>query len=70
MLELADITPMLLTDRRPPPPAPGWLYELKHDGYRVLARVSGGRVELRTRNGADCTRWYPRRASPPFAGST
>ena len=59
MLELATIAPMLLTDRRPPVPAPGWLYELKHDGYRMLARVDGGLVQLRTRNGADCTRWYP-----------
>jgi bifunctional non-homologous end joining protein LigD len=59
MLDLADIAPMLLTGRRPPVPAPGWLYELKHDGYRVLARVGGGRVELRTRNGADCRGWYP-----------
>jgi bifunctional non-homologous end joining protein LigD len=59
MLELADITPMLLTDRRRPPPAPGWLYELKHDGYRVLARLDRRQVELRTRNGADCAGWYP-----------
>lgn len=59
MLELADITPMLLTDRRPPPPASGWLYELKHDGDRVLARVDGGEVQLRTRNGAYCPSWYP-----------
>jgi bifunctional non-homologous end joining protein LigD len=40
-------------------PAPGWIYELKHDGYRVLARVAEGKVALRTRNGADCTRWHP-----------
>jgi bifunctional non-homologous end joining protein LigD len=59
MLALADFEPMLLTDRRPPVPAPGWLYELKHDGYRVLARTGAGRVELRTRNGADCSGWYP-----------
>lgn len=59
MLALAEVSPMLLTDRRPPVPAPGWLYELKHDGYRVMARVSGGAVQLRTRNGADCSAWYP-----------
>lgn len=35
MVDLAQITPMLLAERRPPVPAPGWLYELKHDGYRV-----------------------------------
>ena len=59
MLALDDVSPMLLTDRRPPVPEPGWLYELKHDGYRVMARISAGAVELRTRNGADCSCWYP-----------
>jgi bifunctional non-homologous end joining protein LigD len=59
MLDLANITPMLLSDRRPPVPGPGWIYELKHDGYRVLARLTHGQVQLRTRSGADCTAWYP-----------
>jgi bifunctional non-homologous end joining protein LigD len=59
MLALADVSPMLLTDRRPPVPAPGWIYELKHDGYRMLASLSRRHVQLRTRNGADCTAWYP-----------
>jgi bifunctional non-homologous end joining protein LigD len=59
MLALADVAPMLLTDRRPPPPEPGWLYELKHDGYRVLSGLAGRQVHLRTRNGADCSGWYP-----------
>ena len=59
MLQLADVSPMLLNDRRPPVPPPGWLYELKHDGYRVMARIAGGAAELRTRNGADCRGWYP-----------
>jgi hypothetical protein len=31
MLDLANITPMLLSDRRPPVPGPGWIYELKRD---------------------------------------
>ena len=38
---------------------PAWLYEIKFDGYRTLARFGGGDVELRTKNGTDCTRWYP-----------
>jgi bifunctional non-homologous end joining protein LigD len=59
MLALADVAPMLLTDRRPPPPEPGWLYELKHDGSRVLFGLARRQVELRTRNGADCSAWYP-----------
>jgi len=38
---------------------PGWLYELKFDGYRVIARFGDGACMLWTRNGADCTRWFP-----------
>lgn len=32
-----------------------WLHELKFDGYRLLARVEGGRARLWTRNGNDWT---------------
>ncbi|MGJ7497181.1 hypothetical protein ACSFA8_19135 [Variovorax sp. RT4R15] len=38
---------------------PGWIYELKFDGYRLLAEFGSGKVKLRTRNGADATRWFP-----------
>lgn len=30
-----------------------WLYEVKFDGYRMLARVEGARVQMFTRNGHD-----------------
>ena len=30
-----------------------WLYEVKFDGYRMLARVEGSRVQMFTRNGHD-----------------
>jgi bifunctional non-homologous end joining protein LigD len=36
-----------------------WLYEIKFDGYRTLARLGDGQVKMRTKNGADCTAWYP-----------
>ncbi|NUO72940.1 MAG: hypothetical protein HOQ10_09525 [Frateuria sp.] len=36
-----------------------WLYELKFDGYRCGAGIDAGQVELRTKNGADCTSWFP-----------
>ncbi len=32
-----------------------WLYELKYDGYRILAYLEGGGVRLMTRNGNDDT---------------
>ena len=33
----------------------GWLYELKYDGYRILAYLEGNSVRLITRNGNDDT---------------
>lgn len=35
-----------------------WFYELKYDGYRALAQVSKGKVELISRNGNSFTRMY------------
>ena len=33
----------------------GWLYEMKYDGYRILAYIEGNCVKLMTRNGLDYT---------------
>lgn len=41
------------------PPAGDWLYEIKFDGYRMLARVLDGQVNLFTRNGHDWTARLP-----------
>jgi bifunctional non-homologous end joining protein LigD len=35
-----------------PPAGPGWLHEVKHDGFRILARKQGERVEVWSRRGA------------------
>ncbi|WP_326975652.1 DNA ligase D [Caproicibacter sp. BJN0012] len=35
------------------PDGSGWLYELKYDGYRILAFLEGGGARLITRNGND-----------------
>jgi ATP-dependent DNA ligase len=43
----------------PPVPQPGWLYELKFDGYRLMAGVNDGQVQLATRNRVDATGWLP-----------
>jgi bifunctional non-homologous end joining protein LigD len=44
--------------------APGgeWSYEIKFDGYRILARIDHDQVQLFTRNGHDWTHKLPRQA--------
>ena len=41
------------------PEGDDWLYELKYDGYRILAFVEGGLARLVTRNGNDYTDRFP-----------
>jgi bifunctional non-homologous end joining protein LigD len=42
------------------PEGEDWLYEMKYDGYRILAYVEGNNVRLITRKGNDITnRFYP-----------
>lgn len=43
-------------------PAGEWAYEIKFDGYRILARIDRGEVRLFTRNGHDWTARLPRQA--------
>ncbi|WP_431096180.1 DNA ligase D [Polaromonas aquatica] len=40
---------------RPPADPEGWVYEIKYDGYRILARIDGPSVRLFTRKGNDWT---------------
>ncbi|MDQ8020428.1 MAG: DNA ligase D [Moraxellaceae bacterium] len=56
----ATLSPQLATlvDRPPADPA-DWLYEIKFDGYRMLARIEGREVRLLTRNGHDWTERLP-----------
>ena len=51
--------PQLATLRAAPPAGDDWLHELKWDGYRMLADITGGRATLRSRNGLDWTPDYP-----------
>jgi bifunctional non-homologous end joining protein LigD len=37
------------------PSGPKWVHEIKHDGYRVQARIDGTKVQLLTRKGLDWT---------------
>ncbi len=40
------------------PESDDWLYELKYDGYRILAYLEGSSVRLVTRNGNDYTKRF------------
>jgi bifunctional non-homologous end joining protein LigD len=42
-----------------PPPGPDWLHEIKHDGYRMIARRDAAGIRLITRNGHEWTDRYP-----------
>ncbi len=53
--ERREYGPMLATPAKDPPKGPGWLFEVKWDGFRALARVRGGEVRLTSRNGNDLT---------------
>jgi hypothetical protein len=41
------------------PDGPGWLHEIKLDGYRMHARVEAGRVQILTRRGNGWSAKYP-----------
>jgi bifunctional non-homologous end joining protein LigD len=44
----------------PRPPSGGlWLHEIKHDGFRVIARKDSDRVRLYSRPGNDLTKRFP-----------
>ena len=36
-----------------------WLHEIKHDGFRIIARKDGERVRLYSPPGNDLTRRFP-----------
>ncbi len=56
----ATFSPQLATLVDAPPAGAGdWVYEIKFDGYRLLARVDHGKAQLFTRNGHDWTHKLP-----------
>ena len=38
---------------------PDWIHEIKHDGFRIVARRDGSRMRLISRNGHDLTYRFP-----------
>jgi bifunctional non-homologous end joining protein LigD len=43
-----------------PPAGPGWLHEIKHDGFRILTWKRGERILVWSRRGADFTERFSR----------
>jgi bifunctional non-homologous end joining protein LigD len=53
------IAPCLPTKTDKLPSGGQWLHEIKHDGFRIIARKSDGRVRLYSRPGNDFTGRFP-----------
>ena len=53
------IAPCLPTQTDKLPSGSEWLNEIKHDGFRVIARKNGSRVRLYSRPGNDFTHRFP-----------
>jgi bifunctional non-homologous end joining protein LigD len=56
---MVGMRPMLATRGTTVPRGPEWLHEVKWDGMRVLAAVTGGRLQLLSRNENDVTVSFP-----------
>ena len=54
-----DLPPMLATLVDQPFDDEGWSYEVKWDGYRALAYLQKGKVEIRSRNNKTFEKYYP-----------
>ena len=56
---LGIIEPCLPSPAKAPPSGPGWIHEIKHDGFRILARGDAAGVRLITRAGNDFSSRFP-----------
>jgi len=61
------VEPMLATLANRPFSDPNWLFEIKWDGIRALARIENGALVLCSRTGVDIAKRYPELASLPNA---
>src|SRR5215468_1645390 len=56
---LGIIEPCLPSPAKAPPSGHGWLHEIEHDGFRILARRDSAGVRLITRAGNDFSSRLP-----------
>src|SRR4051812_29009887 len=59
VLPAGFVAPCLPTKADQPPSGGLWLHEIKHDGFRVIARKDGNHVRLYSRPGNDLTWRFP-----------
>jgi bifunctional non-homologous end joining protein LigD len=57
------VPPMLCLLVERAPEGPGWIHEIKLDGYRIEAIIADGSARLLTRNGHDWTHRFPETAA-------
>lgn len=62
------VPPCLASLGNRPPQGEGWVHEVKFDGYRVQAILSGGQVRLLTRTGLDWTAKFGADLARAFEG--
>jgi bifunctional non-homologous end joining protein LigD len=53
------VEPCLPSPADRPPSGPGWVHEIKHDGFRMMVRRDPAGTRLLTRRGNDWTQRYP-----------
>src|SRR4051812_37834560 len=53
------IEPCQPTQSPRPPEGPEWLHEIKHDGFRIMARRDSAGIRLITRGSYDWSSRYP-----------
>jgi bifunctional non-homologous end joining protein LigD len=59
LLPSGFIGPCLPSPAERPPSGPSWIHEIKHDGYRLMARRDAAGLRLLTRNGHDWASRFP-----------
>jgi bifunctional non-homologous end joining protein LigD len=57
------IEPCLPSPANAPPSGAEWIHEIKHDGFRLMARRDGAGVRLIARKGNDFTSRFPQIAA-------
>ena len=56
---LPRFEPCLPRAAKKPPAGSGWIHEIKHDGFRIVAQLDTAGVRLVTRNGFDLAGRFP-----------